>query len=953
MFLDTVFFISSVLPVMAQNVNLSTNPPAVKWAKIKTPDFKVYFDKKIGDEGQYVANLLQNLYTPVSYSLGIKPGKIPVILQNQTVISNGFVSETPLRSEFYMYPPQNYNVDGLLKWTKLLSVHEFRHVVQFNKSLTGFNKFVFTLFGYEAAATLSHLAVPDWFWEGDAVLTETNLTNYGRGRDPYFSVLMKTNMLERGPFNYYLQYLRSFRYNIPDHYVTGYYLTSYLRRKYGAKTISTVLQKTWSLPFMPFRFSHELKKFTGKNLVNNYQAMTHEIDSLWKSQLNKVEVSNAQTINKRINKLYTDYKYPQYLPDGNIFALKTGINDISSFIEIDSAGNERKIFTPGAVDITGFPTTGGGKIAWTEVEYDPRWEERTYSVIKIYNIHNNTLKRVSRATRYSSSGISPDGKKIVTLRTTTDLKYNLLILDAGSGRILETIDNPGNFFFLTPTFSADGNKIVAVQKSDEGKSIWVYDMSSKESRIVYGPVEENFGNPYMISDYIFYNSPVSGIDNIYMLDTRNHKIFQVTSRKYGAYNSFVSENRKKVLFNDFTVDGMDVASIDFIPEQWKDIDEVVKNPIHYFQPVESQEMTNNVFENLQINNYKISKANRFGGIFNPYGWGLYLTGTDLNFLLGIHLQDILSTTAIDAGYEINANESTGKWTASVSYQGLYPVINVSAYTGKRSVTETFTDTTANATTKSSVNVNWNESGFTGGLALPLNLTHSRYIEYLNLSAYSNYSHISGYNYYRRNLDQQGNGTLIYNTYKIQYQRMLVRSKRDVNSKFAQLLFLQYSHTPFGGDYNTEMFSGEGRFIFPGIIKHHSLNLRVGFVKQDISQNENSYWLSSPIFYPRGYSYRPYENFLITSANYLFPVCYPDLHLGPWINIQRIYANLFIDNGIGKTGSDRDRLTSTGLELYFDVNLMRYLPLYEFGLRYSYSPVNNRGVFQFLIANFGL
>jgi len=61
-----------------------------------------------------------------------------------------------------------------------------------------------------------------------------------------------------------------------------------------------------------------------------------------------------------------------------------------------------------------------------------------------------------------------------------------------------------------------------------------------------------------------YNSPVSGIDNIYALDVKSGNRFQITCSKYGAYNPVVSKDGKWIYYNDQGRDGMDVVKIQFI-----------------------------------------------------------------------------------------------------------------------------------------------------------------------------------------------------------------------------------------------------------------------------------------------------------------------------------------------------------------------------------------------------
>jgi len=335
-----LFIIQSFFVVQswAQSQILSTNPPSLKWYQINSPHFNILFEGGFLKEGQRIANTMEELYMPVSQSLGITPKKISIILQNHNSISNGFVSQTPRRSEFFTMPTQDYNFAGVLDWMDLLAVHEFRHVVQFDKSITKFNKAVFYVLGYNASSSLAHIAVPEWFWEGDAVVIETALTKGGRGRIPNFGMLMRTNTLERGTFNYYRQYLRSYKYEVQDHYTFGYYMTSYLRNHYGDKIINETTRQTWAWPFIPFRFSNRIKKYSGKSLLQNYNSMMTELDSLWWNQIKQRNFTLYSQINFRYSNAYTDYKYPHYLNDGSVVSLKSGIGDIPTFVKFDQSG---------------------------------------------------------------------------------------------------------------------------------------------------------------------------------------------------------------------------------------------------------------------------------------------------------------------------------------------------------------------------------------------------------------------------------------------------------------------------------------------------------------------------------------------------------------------------------------------------------------------------------------
>jgi hypothetical protein len=964
-FIIQLFF---VVQSWAQSQILSTNPPNLKWYQINSQHFNILFEGGFLKEGLRIANTMEELYKPVSQSLGITPKKISIILQNHNSISNGFVSQTPRRSEFFTMPTQDYNFTGMLDWMDLLAVHEFRHVVQFDKSVTKFNKAVFYVLGYNASSSLAHIAVPEWFWEGDAVVIETALTKGGRGRIPNFGMLMRTNTLERGTFNYYRQYLRSFKYQVQDHYTFGYYMTSYLRNHYGDKIISETTRQAWAWPFIPFRFSNRIKKYSGKSLLQNYKSMMVELDSLWRKQINQRNFSRYNQINFRYSNAYTDYSYPQYLNDGSIVSLKSGIGDIPTFVKFDQSGKDKKVSVPGIINSTGMLSVANDIIAWNEIEFDPRWGNQTYSVIKIYDLKNKKIRRVSRKSRYSSAALSPDGKLIVTIETTHDSKYKIVIIDTGTGKMIGEIPNPQNYFFQNPRWSDDGSKIVAVKQSKAGKTIWIYDLESSTEEDLWELSLENIGYPVLHKKYVFYNSPLDGLDNVYAIQIDTKERFRVTSGKFGSYNAVISSEGDKILYNNFSKDGFDVVEIDFDSSSWVPVNQIIPNPENYFEPIAIQEGNINIVDSVKDESFPVKRYRLGAKILNPYSWGPILESTDLDLFIGISSKDIMGTSVLDLGYQFNANEETGQWIGNFSYQGIYPVLNARGYIGNRAVTERFAvrDDGGNIIGDTLSRVTWNESGFLLGAELPFKLTRSKYLQDLRIGFNYNYSYVKDYSSYEslRFPDMQADGSLLSNEYYFSYRRMLRTSKRDLYGKFGQFLYLQYENTPWkASKYEGEMFAAQLRLFFPGLFKHHSFNYRVGYQWQLYDRNNNDIYLfNSPIFWTRGYSYRIFDNYLNNSFNYAFPVIYPDLPIWSLLNIQRIYTNFFVDIGRGYIyerplegiPEQINYSRSVGVEVSFDFNVMRFLSMFNMGFRYVYAIDNENNPHQWslLIGDFG-
>ncbi|MFZ6014495.1 MAG: hypothetical protein ACOYXT_29415, partial [Bacteroidota bacterium] len=258
------FFLVVLSKIALSQTILDNNPPSLKWRQVNTPHFRILFPSGFEQQAQRMGNTLEHIHIAEAKSLGSTPRKISVILQNQSAISNGFVSILPRRSEFFAMPSQDYNFLGTNDWLDLLASHEYRHIVQYQHAKRGFNKAFYYLFGAVTLAGMAQAAAPSWFWEGDAVATETAFTSSGRGRIPNFDLVFRTNLMEGRSFNYHKQYLRSYKHNIPDHYVLGYHMVSYLRRRAKDPEIwGKVTARSWSVPFIPFAFSNAIKKESG------------------------------------------------------------------------------------------------------------------------------------------------------------------------------------------------------------------------------------------------------------------------------------------------------------------------------------------------------------------------------------------------------------------------------------------------------------------------------------------------------------------------------------------------------------------------------------------------------------------------------------------------------------------------------------------------------------------
>lgn len=981
-----LFLLTLVTVLLKAQTVMENNPPSIKWFKINSPHFNILFPKGFEEQAQRMANTLEHIRETEAKSLGSTPRKISVVLQNQSSLSNGFVSILPRRSEFYTMPPQNYNFIGTNDWLNLLAAHEYRHIVQYQHATRGFNRVLYYLFGNATLAGMSQAAAPSWFWEGDAVATETAFTSSGRGRIPNFNLVFRTNLLEGRSFNYHKQYLRSYKHYIPDHYVLGYNMVSYLRERTNDPNIwGKISARSWSVPFLPFAFSNAIKNKADLYVTDLYKQMSSDLTAAWKAQLDSLEITQYDTLTKRNSNRYTDYLYPQPLKDGSVLAMKQGIGDIEQFVVLRD-GKEEKFFVPGFVNDAGMLSTAYQAVVWTEYGFDPRWRVRNYSLIKVFDQESNKQRVVGdKHSRYSAAALSPLGDKIVAVRTDQNYQHRVVIIELFTGKEIFTFENPQNDFYSMPRWSNDGKKIVALKTTAKGKSVVLLNSDGSTEQELIPVSQDNIGYPVLNDNWLLFNSPASGIDNVYAYNIQTSKRYQVTCSKYGAYNPAISADGKFIYYNEQGRDGMDVAKIAFEPASWK-LFSLPIQPKTFFQHLVEQEGRPDLFQTVPQQTYNIKRHSKASGFINPYSWGL-LIGNDLTTInAAITSEDVLSNIALSVGYVYDLNEKTDFWQAGISYQGWYPIINGRVSTGERETTDNAFGNTSTFT--------WNEKNAEGEVSIPLRFTHSKYNQLVTINGGVGLTKTTSFNnvikdenddvIYEGNdrfvpvndtlvfmySDQLNDGTLSYTHFSLSADNLLKTSYRDFLYRWGQSLDIDLYSSLASSDFKGQQLAVRGVLYFPGLARHHYLYFRGAYQKNLQDFELNTYTFRNRIPKPRGHSYPSDEAFYSFSTNYALPIWYPDIAIGPLLNVQRVKCNLFYDYGKG-TGkyyyyhtsknevyfSTTDAIyQSVGIETTFDFNVMRFLPKFEVGFRATYLLANkytNAGnVFEIIMGNIG-
>ena len=138
--------------------------------------------------------------------------------------------------------------------------------------------------------------------------------------------------------------------------------------------------------------------------------------------------------------------------------------------------------------------------------------------------------------------------------------------------------------------------------------------------------------------------------------------------------------------------------------------------------------------------------------------------------------------------------------------------------------------------------------------------------------------------------------------------------------------------------------------FPGILRNQGIKLQYHMHLQ----KPEKYLLGNHVSFPRGYNNLTALKLSKFSADYVFPLLYPDIKLGSVFYLKRIYASAFGDymKGIdiyerknNQTLVSDKNLYSAGTELNFEYHLFRFLFPFIQGIRISYVSEKQKFVYE--------
>ena len=930
----------------AQYYSWGVDPAGYRWRQIKGDKYRIIYPDSAQNIASRMTQYLDAVSPDISYGYKLPQMSIPFVVHPENICSNGLVMWLPKRVEF-LSAPSIYSYS--MPWLKQLISHEYRHAVQYNNLNRGLVKILSYILGQQSS-TIGLLFMSQWMMEGDAVMLETEMSTYGRGLQPSFTMAYRAYHDVANRYkNLDKWFCGSYKEYIPDHYVMGYLLCRHSYNRFGTSIGGDIADLMARRPYMVVSNTWAFRRLYGISQPELFDNTFNELKEHWES-LPKV-TETGEEVDIPTPKSYTTYSHP--MPhNGKVVALKSNLDTPTAFVAIDTlSGHEHRIAYTGAVS-TRPAIDASGRVWWTEYRRSALFEQKVTSQLCYMELDKGRPRRASQ-------------RQNILYPTPINEEDMAWVEYQSNGQYSIVVNRNSEELYRTDV--AIGSEVHGMAWDNLTEALYIIitdDEGMHIAKVSNEHIEPITKSAYTtLSDLraadgrLYFGSIASGRDELHYYDLHTAREYRISESKYGSFNPMPIDSTH-LLATRYDQRG-------YLPttESIEQADEVEYAP-HPPQLLLPESRRWNVV-NLDTVRFTPSVAkeieerrpsrrfSRIAHAFNVHSWApasydpyAIMEESHISFNLGatIMSQNILST--MEGFLTWGWNHSEGSvFKGTLRYKGLGVNLWVNGtYGGSQQIyrASVYNPETGKTEYSSTPDIGRYYS-ISAGAALPILMHHGYHTRQLTLSSYWVFS-----NGKVANVDElMFDGGKISNiktigytegvhqlSMGIQFQDYVAMSHRDFLPPWGVVLSGSYTLNPTSENMG-HLAVLYGKLYTPGFAKHHSLNIAasyqtsLGGFHSDEVLTELTF--KSTRLLPRGFSSYDIENnnYVAASLNYQLPIWYPD---GGWqgvIYFKRIRLNVGCDyasfhkssfNSEGSVVGERKHLGSYGGDIGVDFNI---------------------------------
>ena len=327
--------------------------------------------------------------------------------------------------------------------------------------------------------------------------------------------------------------------------------------------------------------------------------------------------------------------------------------------------------------------------------------------------------------------------------------------------------------------------------------------------------------------------------------------------------------------------------------------------------------------------YGVRRYSPLAHAFNLFSYGVVQSPSGNAVSVGLRSQDLLNTTQVFAGVGYDQTERTFSATGAAELPGPLPGAGCRRDLRRARCGHHLPGPAA-------YRDQWQYARLTAGLRLPLNLTHSKYLQALTLGTYFLHEQVYGYDLPARRLTETGPNTPAQRRANHPELRHAAQAQcpRAWPRGGAAPSWAPGAPRPSAPGWRPGSGRRRAACFCRAWRRNHAIRLRAGYQWQDQLQ----YQFAPAVSIPRGEGYTSFDRLAVASFDYNLPLAFTHWELGRLLYVQRLRATVFGDVAQGNDyRGTAAQLTyrNAGADVLVLFNVLRLRTPLEAGVRVVY------------------
>lgn len=454
------------------------------WKQAETEHFTFVYEAASKEAAEAYARIADEAYASIAEVYALPRDKITVYVIGRTNTVNASTYFAPLSIVMYttpfVIPDFTYRDD----WIKYVFTHELIHAA--NVDFESKDNVAADLFGEYFRLTDAQ-KMNGWELEGLTTVLETELSDAGRGRSPYFELQYKAPAMEGCLLSYDEIGLEA----EPPHgqiYVYGYLMMKSIADRWGLDALADI-ERTRAASSS---YEASVLGVTGESAEDLWREVKIGIT---KKYTQERAIPEGKTISPR-DSFY--YKPAAILDDGTLIALRSGSNTsvvlLNPALESgsipfdalkgeDATVKETVLFSAPVPDEYSVTADSSGKVyaslAMQRFDHAPG-AETEYQVFS-WDKENGLVQLTKAGSSYFQPSVSRDGSTLVALEQ-KGMKMRLVQIDTETGDVTPLLED-ADYEFAMPAVSDDGSRVALLRIGGGRGAVAVYDMKKAASGV--------------------------------------------------------------------------------------------------------------------------------------------------------------------------------------------------------------------------------------------------------------------------------------------------------------------------------------------------------------------------------------------------------------------------------------------------------------------------------------